>query len=87
MKMRCFPSLSCHGPHVDNPRATLRDQFLLRNGDLFNVTEIRAGLERLKQLYGTHGYPHATAEPDMELDNAPHRIDLILRITEGPHTP
>ncbi len=69
------------------PVATLRDQFLLRNGDLFNVTEIRAGLDRLKQLYGTHGYPHATAEPDMELDNAPHRIDLILRITEGPHTP
>jgi beta-lactamase regulating signal transducer with metallopeptidase domain len=68
------------------PVATLRDQFLLRNGDLFNVTEIQAGLERLKQLYGTHGYADATAEPDMELDNGSHRINVILRITEGQHT-
>jgi beta-lactamase regulating signal transducer with metallopeptidase domain len=69
------------------PAATLRDQFHLRNGDLFNMSEIRAGMERLKGLYGTRGYADVTAEPDTELDNASHRIDFILRITEGPHTP
>ena len=65
---------------------TLRDQFHLRNGDLFNVTEIRAGLERLKRLYGTRGYTDAKAAPDTEVDKASRRIDLIIRITEGTHT-
>jgi len=69
------------------PAATLRDQFHLRDGDLFNVTEIRAGLARLTQLYAARGYPDGNAAPDMEVDNASHRIDVMLQITEGPHTP
>jgi BlaR1 peptidase M56/surface antigen-like variable number repeat protein len=64
------------------PAATLREQFHVRNGDLFNMTEIRAGLERLKQLYVSRGYFDARAEPDTEIDDASHSIDLILRITE-----
>jgi beta-lactamase regulating signal transducer with metallopeptidase domain len=67
--------------------ATLRDQFHLRNGDFFNLTEIRAGLERLERLYVNRGYAGVGAEPDTEIDSASHRIDLTLRITEGPHTP
>lgn len=67
--------------------ATLRDQFNLRNGDLFKVTEIRAGLERLKRLYRTRGYADAKAEPDTEVNKASRRIDLIIRINEGPRTP
>lgn len=66
---------------------TLREQFHLRNGDLFNVTEIREGLERMRQLYGTIGYSDVRTKPDAKVDDASHRIDLILRITEGPHTP
>jgi hypothetical protein len=66
---------------------TLRDQFHLRNGDLFNVTEIRAGLERLNRLYGTRGYADVKAAPDTEVNKASRRINLIIRITEGPHTP
>ena len=69
------------------PAATLRDQFRVRNGDLFNVPEIQAGLERLTRLYRTHGYADVKGEPHTEVDNASHRIDLILRITEGPQTP
>ena len=69
------------------PQATLRGQFHLRSGDLFNMTEIRAGLERLKQLYVTRGYADFSAEPATEIDTESHSIDLILRITEGPHAP
>jgi len=68
------------------PAETLREQFHLRGGDLFNTTEIRKGLERVQQLYVSRGYASATTIPDTEIDNASHRIDLILRITEGPHT-
>jgi hypothetical protein len=67
--------------------ATLRDQFHLRDGDLFNTAEVRAGLERLRQLYVNGGYARAFAEPDTRIDSASRRIDLTIRITEGPHTP
>ena len=67
--------------------ATLRDQFRLRDGDLFNMTEVRAGLERLQRLYISRGYAGVSAQPSTEIDSASHRIGLTLRITEGPHTP
>jgi outer membrane protein assembly factor BamA len=67
--------------------ATLREQFHLRDGDVFNTTEIRAGLDSLRQLYVNHEYADATAVPDTKIDSASHRIDLRLRITEGPHAP
>ena len=69
------------------PAATLREQFHVRDGDLFNMTKIRAGLERLKQLYVSRGYADSSAEPHTEIDDVSHNIDIILRITEGPHAP
>lgn len=68
------------------PAATLRDQFHIRDGNLFNMTEIRDRLERLKALYQDRGYADTSVEPETEPDDVSHRIDLILRITEGPHT-
>jgi outer membrane protein assembly factor BamA len=67
--------------------ATLREQFHLGDGDVFNMTEIRAGLDRLRQIYVNQGYADATALPNTKIDSASKRIDLTLRITEGPHTP
>jgi hypothetical protein len=73
------------GRTLNVPTLTLRDQFHLRDGDLFNLTEIRAGLERLQQLYVSRGYAGVSAQPDTEIDSASHRINLKLHITEGPH--
>jgi hypothetical protein len=67
--------------------ATIRDQFHIHPGDLFNVTEMRAGMGRVKQLYESQGYQNAELEPRSDLDNADHRIDFTIRITEGPHKP
>jgi beta-lactamase regulating signal transducer with metallopeptidase domain len=67
--------------------ATLRDQFRLRDADLFNMTEVRAGLERLQRLYISRGYAGVSVQPSTEIDSASHRIGLTLRIAEGPHTP
>jgi outer membrane protein assembly factor BamA len=64
---------------------TIREQFHLHDGDLFNTTEIREGLNRVQQLYASRGYARATTIPDTEVDNASHRIDLTLRITEAAH--
>lgn len=66
---------------------TLREQFLLRDGDLFNTIEIREGLNRVQQLYASRGYTGTTAIPDTEVDNGSHLIGLTLRITEGSHRP
>lgn len=67
--------------------APLREQFHLRDGDVFNMTEIRAGLDRLRQIYVSRGYADFTTVPETKIDNASKRIDLTIRITEGPHTP
>jgi outer membrane protein assembly factor BamA len=69
------------------PAATLREQFHLAKGDLFNMTAIRAGLKRLQQLYIDRGYATVSAEPDSRIDSATHSIDLILRVNEGSHAP
>jgi hypothetical protein len=66
---------------------TLRDQFHLRDGDVFNATEIRQGLGRLRKLYLSSGYVGETAIPDTEIVSASRQIDLNILITERPHKP
>ena len=66
------------------PVATLRAQFHMQDGSLFNVSEIRASLKRIAELYGTRGYADAKIEPDTRIDDSSQRIDLIIHITEGP---
>jgi hypothetical protein len=68
------------------PAADLRDQFHLRSGDLFNVEEIRGGMERVRSLYEAKGYGDSKWEPATAIDDARHIIDFTLRITEGPRT-
>jgi len=68
------------------PTETLREQFHLRNGDLFKVSELRAGLERVKRSYDAKGYGDAKEEPEITIDDAHHLINVTLRITEGLHT-
>jgi hypothetical protein len=68
------------------PAATLREQFHIRNGDLFKVSELRAGLERVKRSYDAKGYGDAKEEPEITIDDAHHLINVTLRITEGLHT-
>jgi BlaR1 peptidase M56/Surface antigen variable number repeat len=69
------------------PAATLREQFHLHANDLFNVAEVRAGLERVTQLYASRGYLEARPQPQTDVDEASRQIDLILRVSEGPHKP
>jgi beta-lactamase regulating signal transducer with metallopeptidase domain len=65
------------------PAAELREQFHLRDGDLFDVSEIRAGLDRVKRLYDAKGYGGVKEEPATGIDDAHHLINFTLRITEG----
>jgi BlaR1 peptidase M56/Surface antigen variable number repeat len=74
-----------HDPSI--PAATLREQFKLRQDDVFSVAEVRAGLEKVKELYKTRGFPEASLEPQFSFDDVAHRIDLVVQIAEKSDKP
>lgn len=65
------------------PPAQLRDLFLLRKGDLFNVTKFTEGLEDLRKHYATRGYVNCVATPEASIDESRRTIDLVLDVDEG----
>ena len=62
--------------------AILRQQLRLQEGDMFDVTKIRQGLESISRLYGSKGYIDATPEPDTTIDEKSLRIDLLIKVDE-----
>lgn len=62
--------------------AILRQQLQLQEGDMFDVTKIRQGLESIGRLYGSKGYIDATPAPDTTIDEKNSRIDLLIRVDE-----
>jgi len=56
----------------------LRSQIDLREGDIFDVSKIREGLESLGKLYRAHGYIDFTPEPDTEIDEHTATIALVI---------
>ena len=63
--------------------AQLRSQFHVEDGAVFNATEIGKGLESLKGLYGSAGYPYFGAIPKAVYDNAHHTISLTIDMNRG----
>ena len=64
------------------PEAELRQVFPLREGELFSVERVRAGLVVLTKLYSSHGYIDFTARSETEVDDNLHRISLVLHLDE-----
>lgn len=62
--------------------AILRQQLQLQEGDMFDVTKIRQGLESISRLYGSKGYIDATPETDTTIDEKNLRMDLLIRVDE-----
>ena len=65
------------------PIRELRKQVLLRDGDIFDLSKLRLGLNNLIALYGAHGYINFVAIPDVQVDKARRRISITLRMDEG----
>jgi outer membrane protein assembly factor BamA len=62
---------------------TLRQQFPLKRGDLFERGKVATGLQSLRKLYGTHGFLDSTAIPETTFgSNA--TANLNISIQEGP---
>ena len=64
------------------PEALLRQQVQPQEGDLFDVTKIRGGLEAIGRLYGSKGYIDATPEPETTIDEKNSLIDLLIKVDE-----
>ncbi len=62
--------------------ASLRQQFHLQEGEPFDVSKIREGLEAIGKLYGSRGYIDATPEPDTTIDEEGSRIALLIKVDE-----
>ncbi len=64
------------------PEALLRQQISIQEGEVFDISKIRDGLEAIGRLYGSKGYIDATPEPDTTIDESGLRIDLLIKVDE-----
>ena len=64
------------------PEVELRRVFPLREGEIFSVRQVRAGIEGLTKLYSSQGYLDFTAVPDTVADDNLQRISLVVRLDE-----
>src|SRR6266850_494671 len=60
----------------------LREQIQLQEGEVFDASKVREGLEAIGRLYGSKGYIDATSEPDTTIDEEGSRIDLLIRLDQ-----
>ena len=65
-----------------DPDKTLRPLFNMEEGDLFDVSKIRKGLENLRKVYGEYGYINFVASPDTEVNDDKHTIDMVFNVDE-----
>lgn len=65
------------------PVETLREQFHMKSGDLFKVSEIREGIEKSLDLYHAKGYADASPQPATSINEGQHLVNVTLRFTEG----
>jgi outer membrane protein insertion porin family len=70
-----------NNPHF-NVKA-LRATFPIKDGDIFNATEIQKGLENLKKAYGSLGYINFGAIPRPIYDDQKKTVSLAVDIDEG----
>jgi outer membrane translocation and assembly module TamA len=61
----------------------LRSMFKLASGDIFSVTKIRQGLNRMHRAYSERHYLNFTAVPEINVDDSRHVISLLFDCDEG----
>lgn len=76
--------ITFRSPYDDQPLVfpadELRKSIPVADGELFNASKIREGIDSLKKLYGSHGYIDFVAEPATDADDTTHLIyvDMVL---------
>jgi outer membrane protein assembly factor BamA len=65
------------------PESQLRQQFEIADGDVFDVEQIRKGLDQLRRLYARRGYINFTPVPNTEPDEDRALVTLTIDCDEG----
>jgi outer membrane protein assembly factor BamA len=73
---------SASGTPLVFPDALLRKRLQLQDGDLFDVSKVRDGIQAIGAFYASRGYIDATPEPDTTVDEKSSRIDLLIKVDE-----
>lgn len=63
--------------------AFLRTLFPMKDGEIFNVENVKKGLDNLRKAYGEYGYINFTPVPDTQIDDDKRLITLNVDIDEG----
>ncbi len=65
------------------PVDQLRHQLAIADGDVFDISRMRTGLENLRKLYGAHGYINFSAVPDTTINEEAHAVSILIDIDAG----
>jgi outer membrane protein insertion porin family len=63
--------------------AALRRMFPMKDGDIFDTSKVRKGLDNMTKAYGELGYIKFTGVPDTQIDDANKKISLDIDLDEG----
>jgi outer membrane protein insertion porin family len=63
-------------------REALESIFPLKQGDIFDVSKIRTGIETYTKLYGERGFIDFTATPSPDINDATRTVDLTFDFDE-----
>jgi len=63
-------------------RDYLESIFPLKQGDIFNVSQVRTAIENYTKLYGTQGFIDFTATPTTEINDNTRTVDLTFDFDE-----
>ncbi len=64
------------------PDALMRPLFQMKEGDIFNVSRVRKGLENLRKLYGEFGFINMVPTPETDVDKDKKLITMTFNIEE-----
>ena len=67
---------------ITNTKA-LRSQFVVKDGEWFNATQLAKGLDNLKKAYGALGYINFAVIPKPVYDDQKHTVSFDMDIDEG----
>lgn len=77
-----FANADPDGPSLGFADDLLRRQMPLKEGELFDVSKIREGLDAIGRLYRARGYIDITPVPETTVDEERSRIDLLIKLDQ-----
>ncbi len=76
-------SIKFTGSKVIKDQSALRKLFPIKDGDIFDISLMRKGLENIRKAFGEIGYINFSAVPDTTIDEQKKLINIEVDIDEG----